>query len=251
MADHINIRIYAELNDFLPSQQRHIDIRHKLKQPRSVMDLIESLGVPHPEIDLIVVNGEAVKPNYLLHNGDRISVYPLFRSLDISAIKFCQPEQPADPIFVLDVHLGRLAGYLRMLGFDALYRHDYDDLTLAEISFNESRVLLTCDRQLLMRKKVTLGYYVHARDPQQQLQEILLRFKLTGLQKPFTRCMHCNGLTHAVSKRKIEAQLLPETKKHYNRFFQCEDCKKIYWQGTHYLNMQAMIRKLNSSTALP
>jgi uncharacterized protein len=250
MSDQINIRFYEELNDFLPQDQRKTDFNHKLKKARSIKDLIESIGVPHTEVDLIIVNGESVDFNYLVQDGDRISVYPVFESLDISPLKsslrHCQQAPLREPRFVLDAHLGRLAAYLRMLGFDTLYRNNYDDPELANISADEHRILLTCDRRLLMRKQITHGYFVRSRQPQQQILEILARFDLYNNQKPFTRCMHCNGKTHAVKKQDIESQLLPKTKKFYDEFYQCESCGKIYWQGSHYLKMQEMINKIRA-----
>ena len=137
MSEQINIRFYEELNDFLPQDQRKTDVSHELKQARSIKDLIESIGVPHTEIDLIIVNGESVDFNYLVHDGDYISVYPVFESLDISPLNHCQSTPLRNTRFVLDTHLGRLAAYLRMLGFDTLYRNDYDDPELARISVDE------------------------------------------------------------------------------------------------------------------
>lgn len=244
MAVQISLRFYEELNDFLLPDQRKRGFDHELKQAGSVKDLIESLGVPHTEIDLIVVNGESVAFNYIVKDGDRISIYPVFEALDISPLTHCQSTPLRESRFVLDTHLGRLAAYLRMLGFDTLYRNNYDDPTLATTSVNEQRILLTCDRQLLMRKQITHGYYVRTRQPQQQLLEILSRFDLYNNLHPFTRCMHCNGLTRPVSKQSIEAQLLLRTKKYYNEFWQCETCNKIYWKGSHYLRMQALVEKL-------
>lgn len=246
MHKQINIRFYEELNDFLPADQRKTDFNHELKQARSVKDLIESIGVPHTEIDLLIVNGESVDFDHLVEGGEHVSVYPVFRSLDISPLKHCQPEPLSELRFVLDTHLGRLAAYLRMLGFDTLYRNDYDDPTLANTSANEHRILLTCDRQLLMRKQVSHGYFVRSRQPQQQLLEIMSRYDLGHYQKPFTRCMHCNGKTQPVNKQEIEAQLLPRTKKYYNEFFKCEMCDKVYWKGSHYLKMQDMINTINA-----
>ena len=184
----------------------------------------------------------------MLFRSDRISVYPVFESLDISPLKHCQPTPLRDPRFVLDVHLGRLAAYLRMLGFDTLYRNDYDDPTLADISADEHRILLTCDLRLLMRKQITHGYFVRARQPHKQILEILARFDLYNNQKQFTRCMHCNGKTRAVKKKDIETQLLPKTKKFYDVFYQCESCNKIYWQGSHYLKMKDMINKIRATS---
>ena len=252
MTDQINIRFHQELNDFLKPAQRKTNVNHELKKVRSVKDLIESIGVPHTEVDLIFVDDTSVDFNYQVKDGDHINVYPIVESLDISPIKsprksaliHCQPKSLDEPMFILDVHLGRLAAYLRMLGFNSLYRNDYDDPELANISADEHRILLTCDRKLLMRKQVSYGYFVRARLPKQQILEILTRFDLYDKQKPFTRCMFCNGKTRAVNKQEIESRLLTKTKKYFDKFYQCESCGKIYWQGSHYLKMQEMINKI-------
>jgi len=245
MPQQITIRFYEELNDFLPQNQRKKDFNVDLKKTRSIKDLIESIGIPHTEIDLIIINGESIDFNYQVQPDDRISVYPVFESVDISPLNHCQPQPLRNTRFVLDVHLGRLAAYLRMLGFDTHYQNDCDDPTLAAISAEQHRILLTCDRLLLMRKQISHGYYVRSRQPQQQLLEILSRFDLYNNLKPFSRCMHCNGNTQPVNKQAIEAQLLPKTKKYYDEFFQCDSCKKIYWKGSHYLRMRKMIENIN------
>lgn len=255
MSSQIKIRFHEELNDFLRPDLRGIDVYHELKQARSIKDLAESIGVPHTEIDLIIANGESVDFNYLVQGADQIKLYPVlklsaFESLGISPLKHCQPEPLSSPRFVLDVHLGRLAAYLRMLGFDTLYRNDYDDPALANISTDENRTLLTCDRQLLMRKQITRGYFVRTRQAQQQLLEILSHFNLYNNQKPFTRCMHCNGKIQSVDKQEIENRLLDKTKKYYNEFFQCGKCKKIYWKGSHYQKMQAMVNGIKDDTEI-
>ena len=255
MSSQINVRFHEELNDFLRLEQRGLEIHHELQQARSIKDLAESIGVPHTEIDLIIVNNESVDFDYLVQAGDQIDLYPALKpstikSLAISPLKHCQPEPLHTPRFVLDVHLGRLAAYLRMLGFDTLYRNDYDDPTLANISVDEHRILLTCDRQLLMRKQIIRGYFVRTRQTQQQLLEILSRFDLYNNLKPFSRCIHCNGETQPVAKNKIEDQLLAKTKKYYNKFFQCKACKKIYWEGSHYLKMKTMINKIKTDTKI-
>ncbi len=252
MSDQINIRFHLQLNDFLQPVQRNTTFNHELKKARSVKDLIESIGVPHTEVDLIFVNSKSVDFKYQVQDGDHISVYPAARSQDMSPLKsplkpslrHCQPEPLDVPIFILDVHLGRLAAYLRMLGFDTLYRNDYDDPDLADISADEHRILLTCDRKLLMRKQLSYGYFVRARQPQQQILEILARFDLYDKLRPFSRCMFCNGKTKPVNKQEIESRLLPKTKKYFDKFYQCGSCDKIYWQGSHYLKMQEMINKI-------
>lgn len=241
MTISVTIRFYEELNDFLPPGSRRLDLKHVIKQNDSVKDLVESLGVPHTEVDLILVNGASVNFNYIVQEGDRISVYPVFESLDISPLVHLRPAPLRVTRFVLDTHLGRLAAYLRMMGFNTLYRNDYDDATLAGISAEEKRILLTCDRKLLMRKIITHGYFVRARQPQTQLLEVLRRFDLFNNLHPFSRCIHCNGLIHPVDKKEIYSELLPRTREHYELFWQCPDCHKIYWQGSHYKRMQRLI----------
>lgn len=246
MSGQITIRFYEELNDFLPPEQRKVAFVHRFKEAGSIKDLIESLGVPHTEIDLILVNGQSVDFQYPVQNGDRVSVYPMFEAMDISPVTQLRPRPLRVTRFVLDTHLGRLAAYLRMLGFDTLYRNDYDDPTLARISTDEHRILLTCDRKLLMRKQITRGYYVRERQPRKQLLDIIARFDLFDAPQAFTRCMRCNGAIRPVAKDTIAEHLQPRTKLHYNEFWQCDQCKNIYWKGSHYQRMLQLIGSLES-----
>ena len=245
MSGSVQIRFYEELNDFLPPEQRKVSFEHSFKPPGSIKDLIEALGVPHTEIDLILVNGHSVDFNYPVQDGDRISVYPVFESLDIPPPPRLRPAPLRITRFVLDTHLGRLAAYLRLFGFDTLYRNDYDDPTLADISATEHRILLTRDKRLLMRRQITHGHYVRATQPRKQLLEVLTRFDLHKTQRPFTRCMHCNGEIRPVAKDEIETRLLPRTKTWYKEFWQCSQCNKIYWKGSHYQRLQQLIRAAN------
>jgi len=247
MTGSIQIRFYEELNDFLPPERRKITFQHPVKQPGSIKDMIEALGVPHTEIDLILVNGQSVGFDYPVQDGDRISVYPVFESLDITPVTRLRPSPLRITRFVLDTHLGRLAAYLRLFGFDTLYRNDYDDPTLTNISVKEHRILLTRDKRLLMRKHITHGYYVRSTQPRKQLLEVLSRFDLNKNQQPFTRCMHCNGEIIPVSKEEIESRLLPRTKTWHREFWQCSQCNKIYWKGSHYQRLQQLIKVANEN----
>lgn len=249
MTCQISIRFYEELNDFLPPERRKAAFAHMLRNAGSVKDLIESLGVPHTEVDLILVNGASVDFQYRVQDGDRISVYPVFEALDITPLTHLRPAPLRVVRFVLDTHLGRLAAYLRMLGFDTLYRNDYDDPALARISAEEHRILLTCDRRLLMHKQITHGYCVRARRPQAQLLEIVARFDLFGARRPFTRCMHCNGLIQTIAKDAVADRLPPRTRVYYGEFWLCPACGKIYWKGSHYLRMQKLIETLAAEHA--
>jgi len=241
MPGRVEIRFYEELNDFLTPARRKVTFEHAFRQSGSIKDMIEALGVPHTEVDLILVNGRSVDFDYLIGDGDRISVYPMFESMDIAPVTRLRPVPLRTTRFVLDTHLGRLAAYLRLFGFDTLYRNDYDDPTLAAISAAERRILLTRDRQLLMRKQVTHGYFVRETQPRRQLIEVLRRFDLRATQRPFTRCMHCNGEISAVSKDKVRAHLLPRTERWYQEFWRCGQCGKIYWKGTHFRHLQALV----------
>jgi uncharacterized protein with PIN domain len=234
-------RFYAELNDFLAPKKQYQDIRVVFSDRQTVKHLIESIGIPHTEVDLILVNGKPTTWQYLVHDGDRVSVYPVFESMDLKPISSLHPEPLRVIRFVLDSHLGRLSAYLRMLGFDALYSNEYCDQELAEISASQSRILLTRDRGLLKRSQVTHGYCLRSTDPRQQALEIIRRFDLWENKKPFYRCAACNGVIRSVPKESIDHLLLPDTRRYFNEFNQCLSCGRVYWKGSHYDRMMALI----------
>lgn len=242
--NHAEFRFYAELNDFLPPSKRLVPFSYPFEVSGSVKDMIESLGVPHTEVDLILANGESVDFSCLVRDGDRISVYPVFESIDIAPIVRVRPQPLREPRFVLDTHLGRLASYLRMLGFDALYRRDYQDDELLRVSMSEGRILLTRDRNLLKRRAVEHGYCVRETNPRRQLLESLARFDLFERLAPFTRCLRCNALLEPVAKPLIAGRLPPETRLHYEEFHLCHACGRVYWKGSHYRRMQRFIEEL-------
>ena len=240
----LSIRFYAELNELLPPRQRQVTLTCVLNEQASVKHVIETFGVPHPEVDLILVNGESVDFSYRVCDGDRIAVYPIFESLDISSLVRLRPRPLRDPRFVLDVHLGRLAKYLRVLGFDALYSNIYGDEDLAAVSHDQRRVLLTRDRGLLKRSAITHGYLLRESDPHAQVAEVVARFDLRDLIAPFTRCIRCNSKLESVTKEAIEHRLLPKTRKYYDEFATCSVCGRVYWRGSHYEDMRQRIQPL-------
>ena len=176
-----------------------------------------------------------------MRDGDRISVYPVFEAFDIAPVARLRPEPLREPRFVLDAHLGRLAAYLRMLGFDSLYRNSYADEELASVSSRERRILLTRDVGLLKRAAVTHEYFVRETDARRQLAEIVGRFDLARLAAPFTRCLRCNGSLEEVAKEAIGADVPPRSAALHDRFARCAECGRVYWQGSHYRRMQALI----------
>jgi hypothetical protein len=234
-------RFYEELNDFLPPSRRKVSFPHTFTGRNAVKDMIEALGVPHTEVDLILVNGRSVDFSYIVQDGDRISVYPVFESFDITPLLRLRPRPLRISRFILDVHLGRLARYLRLLGFDTLYRNNFDDAELAHLASKEWRILLTRDRGLLKRNSITHGYYVRETDPRRQLQEVLARFDLYRSVQSFQRCTHCNGLLETVAKEQIWNRLEPNTRRYFDQFWMCGGCQRIYWKGSHYVHMQRLV----------
>lgn len=237
-------RFYAELNDFLPPERRFVEFPVEFLDTATVKDRIESLGVPHTEVDLILVNGEPVDFARRVRDGDRISVYPVFEAFDIAPLARLRPEPLREPRFVLDTHLGKLAAYLRMLGFDALYGNRSADEDLAAVSRGQHRILLTRDVGLLKRGAVTHGYFVRETNSRRQLAEIVRRFDLGRLAKPFTRCMRCNALLEPASKEQVRDSLPARSAAQFDNFQRCPGCGRVYWQGSHYRRMAGWIEEM-------
>ncbi|MFC1546586.1 Mut7-C RNAse domain-containing protein [bacterium] len=240
---HVKFRFYEELNDFLDKRNRRKWLEYSFLVPGSVKDAVESFGVPHTEIDLILVNGNSKKFTYKLKDRDVISVYPVFESIDISNITRLRPKPLRNIKFVLDVHLGRLAKLLRLFGFDVSYRNDFNDDEIIEISIKEKRIILTRDIGILKNKKVTRGLWVRAVYPKKQLDEIIKKLNLIKQTKPFTRCLECNGKLIKVNKKEILDKLDKDTLKFYNLFYKCKNCKRIYWHGSHYEKLSEIVKK--------
>lgn len=239
-----SFRFYAELNDLLPYERRAVSFDLEFPPGQTVKHLVESCGVPHTEIDLILVNGVSVDFSHQLQQGDRVSIYPVFETLDITSIGNLRPDPLRGCAFVLDCHLGRLAAYLRLLGLDVLYRNDYSDDELAAISEKEKRICVTRDRGLLKRKQISHGCLIYSLAPREQTLEVIRRFQLEKQLNPFTRCVNCNGLLYAVDEETIADQLLPGTRSHYHDFARCTNCGKIYWQGSHYRRLIEFVESI-------
>ena len=233
-------RFYAELNDFLPAENRGRVLTRSFSVSGSVKDFVESFGVPHPEVDLVLANSEPVDFSYLVRNGDLVSVYPVFECLDIASVSRVRPAALQALRFLLDVHLGRLTAYLRMAGFDALYDSHTSDAELASMVAREGRVLLTRDRYLLMRTAVERGYWVRSTEPKQQLLEVVKRFDLAGHMLPFTRCLECNTGLEAAPREAVWERLPPKIREK-EIFRTCPSCRRVYWEGTHYERMRKLL----------
>ncbi|NEP85270.1 MAG: Mut7-C ubiquitin/RNAse domain-containing protein [Okeania sp. SIO3B3] len=248
----IFFRFFEELNDFLPEGKREVEFSYQCKANKlNIKDIIESLGVPHTEIDVILVNGKPVDFTYSIQADDSIAVYPINHLSNKDITKKVSPEPLEEKRFVLDVHLGKLAKYLRLVGFDTLYRNDYDDPELAEISQNENRILLTKDRNLLKRKIVKHGYCVRSNDSQVQLLEIVNRFDLKkSINRKKGRCLTCNTILEKVKKEKVLHHLEPLTFQYYDDFSYCQECDQVFWKGSHYDKMKESLIDFVLTTSL-
>ena len=245
-ANSATFRFYAELNDFLPSDLRGRGIEYRFADSPGIKDPVEAQGVPHAEVELIVVNGESVGFEYRLRHGDRVAVYPVFEAFDVAPLVRLREAPLRRTAFVLDANLGKLARRLRLLGFDALYRNDYDDADVVRISVATGRIILTRDRRLLFAKVVTHGYWLRATDPDEQAREVISRFDLARRVRPFARCIACNGLIEPVEKDEIADRLESLTRKYYDEFYRCADCGRIYWEGSHFTRMRALVERLTA-----
>jgi uncharacterized protein with PIN domain len=228
-------RLYGELNDFVAPARRQQSFASPCAQAATTKHMIEALGVPHTEVALILVNGSAAPFDRLLRDGDRVAVYPRFGWLD-------QAELAAErPRFVADAHLGGLARMLRMAGFDTLYDNHFDDDEIAALAAREDRTVLTRDRELLKRRTIAHGRYVHALRPAQQLVEVVERLGLAGLAAPFTLCLHCNAPLRTVDKADVLDQLPASVRVLHNEFSACALCRRIYWKGSHWKRMNELL----------
>lgn len=241
-------RIYEELNDFLPAHRRKVSFRSAFTGKPSVRDVIQALGVPHSSIDLILVDGRSVDFSHTLRGGERVAVYPVFERLDISPVIRLRPKPLRDTRFILDVHLGKLARYLRMLGFDSAYERNRDDAELIDLALLQKRIILTRDLGILKQSRVTHGYWLRHHEPQKQLQEIIFALDLAGQVQPFKRCMECNGRIQGVDRSAIRGQVNTDILQRHREFRRCDDCGKIYWRGSHYHDMLEMVERLVSIT---
>lgn len=233
----ITLRFYEELNDFLPPEKRKTSYSRELFLSPAVKDVVEAEGVPHTEVDLVLVNGKSVGWQHQLLPGDRLAIYPRFESFDISPVVRLRPEPLRNPCFVLDVHLGTLSRDLRLLGLDCWYRNNYTDEEIIEISVTHQRIVLTRDKGILKNHRVTRGHWLHSDDPDRQLREVIERFNLVSDIKPFSRCSQCNGLLEAVEKSQVVDLIPTRTAAAFDEFYRCSDCAKIYWKGSHYEDM--------------
>ncbi|MEE8441896.1 MAG: Mut7-C RNAse domain-containing protein [Spirochaetia bacterium] len=247
---HAEFRFYEELNDFLRVEQRRLTISRSFIGTPTVKDTIESCGVPHTEIDLILVDGESVGFGHHLTGGERVAVYPMFEGFDISPVTRLRARPLRRSRFLVDANLGRLVRLLRLLGFDSRYDQRMDDDEIARTAAKTGLTILTRDRGLLMRRIVKRGYFVRSQTPRVQAAEVMRRFDLCEDVRTFTRCVDCNGLIRPVSKAAVQDRLPHNTRLSYEEFFRCSRCSKLFWRGAHWTNLLELVKEIKSAAAV-
>ena len=241
-------RFYAELNDFLAPEKRGRDFSSPCARAATTKHMIEALGVPHTEVELVLVNGESAGFDHVLKDGDRVAVFPRFRVLDVSSLLRIDPFPSGAIRFIADAHLGGLAHLLRMAGFDTLYDNNFQDSRIEEIAWLEARIVLTRDRELLKRRSVTHGCYLREIKPAHQLLEIFARLGLARHAKPFTLCLECNAPLRSADKSEVLARLPPSVRERFDRFSTCDVCRGVFWEGSHWQRMQKLLDRAMSSS---
>ena len=240
-------RFYEELNDFLAPSSRKRDIAIPIDRVRSVKDAIESAGVPHPEVDLILVDGNSVDFGHLLRGGERVAVYPMFERLDVGPLQRLRPRPLRDPRFIVDANLGKLARHLRMAGFDVLFDMTADDASIVRCATATGRTILTRDKGLLRRRDVERGYFVRSDAADVQLAEVVAALQLEHGMRPFTRCRECNTPLEDIPREAVPEGLAPpRVLALYDTFRRCPGCGRVYWPGSHYARMQRLLERVRA-----
>jgi uncharacterized protein len=244
-------RFYQELNDFLPRERRGRDIAAPCARAATTKHMIEALGVPHTEVELVLVNGESSTFDRLVGEGDRIAVYPKFEAFDITPLLRVR-ERPLRRLrFVADAHLGGLARLLRMAGFDTVYGNAIHDDEIEALAASEDRVVLTRDRELLKRRAITHGCYLHAKKPEAQLRELFDRLDLATSVRPFSLCLHCNAPLRPVAKERVADALPPKVRELHDQFNTCDACHRVFWKGSHWKRMTGVLARAADASADP
>lgn len=223
-------RFHGELATFLAPSRRERLFAYTCARAATLKHAVEALGIPHTEVGNITVNGEPATLARMVRDGDVVEVFPCRTCLE-----------GATPTFIADAHLGGLARLMRMLGFDTLYDNAYADDAILDIAATERRVILTRDRELLKRREVLRGAFVHARQSEAQLREVVRRFDLERRARPFTLCLHCNVALLPVETAWATARVPERVAAHYREFMRCPGCERIFWQGSHWERMREML----------
>lgn len=225
-------KFHDSFNDFLLPRNKNSWISYSFNGTPAVKDAIEAIGIPHVEVKDIFINDSIAGFYHPLHENDKVEVHPFIHI----------PSSPQK--FILDVHLGKLARLLRLLGFDTLYHNNFNDKAITALVVQDERIVLTRDVGLLKIKTIELGYWLRSQQPMEQIKEVLDRFVLKDKIQPFKRCLVCNELIEPVNKQNVVANLPANTINLFDDFYHCKNCKRVYWKGSHYEKMIQLIQNL-------
>ena len=227
----LEFRFYEELNDFLPASRRQRPFNYDFVGTPSIKDSIEAIGVPHTEVDLVLVNGESVDFGHRTIGGERVAVYPVFERFDITPLIRLRARPLRRSRFVADINLKKLARSLRLLGFDTDDRQNVDDRTIIEFAKRDHRIIVTRHRRLLRHSAITHGYWVRSTEPLLQLREVVRVFQLQNSLRPLSRCLRCNGELHSVDKWETRDELPAWVWSDFEELVRCDECRRS--SGAH------------------
>ena len=234
-------RFYEELNDFLAPPQRRREFSCACARAATAKHMIEALGVPHTEVELILVNGESVGFEHMLQDGDRVAVYPKFEAFDVTPLLRLRPAPLRTIRFIADAHLGGLANLLRLAGFDTIYDNHFADDEIEALASAEARIVLSRDRELLKRRTITHGCYVRALKPEAQLRELYGRLDLGRSTRAFRLCLTCNAPLRHIAKEEVRDRVPDGVFERQARFVTCDVCRRVFWEGSHWKRMRALV----------
>lgn len=235
-------RFHGELADFLPRERRGAAFAYACARAATLKNAIEALGVPHTEAADITVNGARATLDRIVREGDAIEVHP-WNPANQGQTTFFAEKRGLSLIFVADAHLGGLARFLRMLGYDTLHENALGDAEIRRLAWQERRIVLTRDRELLKCREVLRGAYVHALKPEAQLREVAARYGLAAQARPFTLCLACNLPLQPADSASVAARIPDRIRERYSRFAHCPGCNGIFWEGSHFARMRETLER--------
>lgn len=220
----------SNLTPLLPQALRGHPVARAWADDATLKHAIEALGVPHTEVGQVLVDGRPMALEAML---------PARGYVAVSAV---EPLLPTAPLhFLCDAHLGATARLLRMAGFDTAYDNNYADAAIEALAHEEDWIVLSRDRELLKRRGIRRGAFIRAREPQAQMREIVTRLRLADVAKPFSRCLECNVLLRMLSQEEASASVPPRVRERQRLFSTCDVCRRIYWPGSHWARMNAVL----------
>lgn len=243
---HIHIRFHPDFQVFL-KRRGSCDIDYTLTRKAPLCDIVEALGVPHPEIGGIRNGAHRLRLEFIPSRDMALTVDPVPPPFDVCRPSFLRPDPMPCLRFIVDENVAKLASLMRILGLDTAYVPGIDDRELAQIAHSENRVVLSKDIQLFKRRIIVFGRFIRAVNPIDQLREVLDFFAIRKPLDPFSRCLNCNTPLVPVSKESILHRLEPKTKLYFNDFKICRTCDKIIWKGSHHDHMVSSLKSAGIS----